>query len=133
MSNILLHLCSVMPAVFCINDKQVGCCENLCQYLDVVVCQEKFVLYVHPINQITNTYCSLSYSTQINCSAPKPTANTDLIKITDYGHNHYVLCATPLLVPRLTNTPPCYDTCDTYSLSVINQNLHISILVYKPR
>ncbi len=126
MSNIHLHLCSTMPAVFCINNEQVGYCENLCQYLDVLVCQEKFVLYVHPIDQIANTHCSLSYSTQINCNSPKPVANTNLITITDYGHNHYVICATPLLVPRITNIPPCYDTCDTCTMSIINQNLNIT-------
>lgn len=126
MSNIYLHLCSTMPAIFCINEKQIGCCENLCHYLDIMVCQEKFVLYVYPVNQISDIHCSLPYATQINCSTPKPLANTNLITITDYGQSHYVLCANPLLVPRVRNQPPCYDSCGEYTLSVINQNLNIS-------
>lgn len=126
MSNIYLHLCSTAPAVFCINNEQVGYCENLCQYINIVVCQEKFVLYIHPINQIANTYCSLSYSAQINCNTPKPITNTDLITITDYGQAHYVICANQLLVPRITDVPPCYDICGTCTMSVINQNLNVT-------
>ena len=126
MSNIFLHLCSTMPAVFCINGKQIGCCDNPSQYLDILVCQEKFVLYVYPVDQIANTYCSLSYSTQINCTTPKPIANTNLVTITDYGQCHYVICAKPLLVPRLINHPPCYDTCGTCSMSIINNNVNIT-------
>lgn len=127
MSNILLHLCSTMPAVFCIDGKQIGCCDHPCQYLEVVVCQEKFVLYVYPIEQISTTYCSLSYSTMINCLNSKPIANTNLVTITDYGQCHYVICAKPLLVPRITNNlPPCYDTCDTCTMSIINNNINIT-------
>lgn len=126
MSNIFLHLCSTMPAVFCINGEQIGCCENPCRYLDIAVCHEKFVLMVYPVDQIAHSHCSLSYSTQINCTTPKPTANNDLITITDYGQSHYIICAKPLLVPRLNNHPPCYDTCGACSMSIIYNNINVT-------
>lgn len=126
MSKICLHLSSAMPTVFCIDGQQVGCCDSPCNYIDIVVCQEQFVLYVYPVEQISKTHCSLSYSAKINCTSPKPTTNTDLITITDYGQSHYVLFANALLVPRITDNPPCFDTCDTYSLATINNNISVS-------
>lgn len=126
MSNILLHLCSAMPAVFCVNGEQVGCCDNPTQYVSICISQEKFVLYVYPLKQIHRHFCSLSYSVQINCKANKPLCNSDLITITDYGHNHFVIFADSLMVPRLPNCPPCSSAIDDCTATAINNNLYIT-------
>jgi len=126
MSIIYLHLSSEMPAVFYINGQLVGSCYTMCQYVEVCVDEPQFVLNIYPIDQITPSTCSLPYTTLINATTTKPVANNDLITITDYGQNHYVICAKALLVPRIHDADMICDTCEEYSLIAINNNLSIS-------
>lgn len=123
MSDIFLHLHSVMPAVFCINGEQVGSIQNPTQYIALSVCQEQFILYVYPLITIHDSFCSLSYSVKINCSARKPFCDNDLITITDYGQNHFVLCADDLKVPRINSHKSHTCASGDCRISILNNQI----------
>ncbi len=126
MSNTILHLSSIMPTAFCINGEQIGCVDNPCEYLSVSVSSEDFILYINPLEQINKYSCSLSYYVKISCRTPKPIAYNDLITITDYGHNHFVICAKPLLVPRLIEHKHCTDIYEDCRASYIGNNIYLT-------
>ena len=123
MEQFYLHICGEAPMVFAINSKQIGWIEREYESIDLLVEKQDFILSSYPIKTTNELGTNISFSARIHFSGGKLVSTHKNIIITDYGKNHFKICAIPFTIPfQNIETPPYYKRFDDYLLS-INKNI----------